>query len=128
MLKSRGEGSAPAFCKANRDCWRRFVARDCLASSPSAAVRRGRANRFARVVQTLKHEVLNGLCVVSERHLDHILRVGAVWYNHRRGHSGRDHLPPVRDEEDPPVLDLAKHKLVRRTELGGHLKSYRAVA
>jgi len=37
-------------------------------------------------------------------------------------------LPPVRGEEDPPVVDLAKHKLVRYTELGGHLQSYRATA
>jgi len=81
-----------------------------------------------RVIQTLKHEVLNGFRVVNEQHLDYILRVGTDWYNHRRGHSGRDHLPPVRDEEEPPVVDLAKHELVCHTELGGHLKSYRAAA
>ncbi|TVP97262.1 MAG: hypothetical protein EA381_15505 [Planctomycetaceae bacterium] len=81
-----------------------------------------------RVIQALKHEVLNGFCVVSEQHLNCILRVGADWYNHRRGHSGRDHLPPARDEEDPPVVDLAKHKLVCHTELRGNLKSYRVAA
>jgi len=36
-----------------------------------------------RVIQTLKHEVLNGFCVISERHLDHILRRAADWYNRR---------------------------------------------
>jgi putative transposase len=41
-----------------------------------------------RVIQTLKHEVLNGFCVVSESHLDRILRIGADWYNRRRGHTG----------------------------------------
>jgi len=81
-----------------------------------------------RVIQTLKHEVQNGFCVVNERHLDHILRVGTDWYNKRSGHSGRDHLPPVRDEEDSPVVDLTTNKLVCHTELGGHLKSYRAAA
>jgi putative transposase len=81
-----------------------------------------------RVIQTLKHEVLNGFCVVSEQHLNHILRIGADWYNKRRGHSGRDNLPPVRDSGDPPVVDLKTHKLVCHTELGGHLKSYRAAA
>jgi hypothetical protein len=65
-----------------------------------------------RVIQTLKHEVLNGFCVINERHLDHVLRIGADWYNRRRGHSGRDHLPPVRDESEPPVVDLAKDKIV----------------
>jgi putative transposase len=79
-----------------------------------------------RVIQTLKHEVLNGFCVINERHLDHILKIGADWYNRRRGHSGRDHLPPVRDEGEPPIVDLAKHRIVCHAELGGHLKSYHA--
>jgi putative transposase len=81
-----------------------------------------------RVIQTLKHEVLNGFCVINKQHLDHILKIGADWYNNRRGHSGRDHLPPVRDSDHPPTVDLAKHKLICYTELGGHLKSYRAAA
>jgi putative transposase len=81
-----------------------------------------------RVVQTLKHEVLNAFCVVSERHLDHILKTGADWYNRRRGHSARDHLPPVRDEGEPQAVDLIRHKIVCHTELGGYLKSYRAAA
>jgi putative transposase len=81
-----------------------------------------------RVIQTLKHEVLNGFCVVSERHLNHILRVGADWYNQRRGHTGRDHRPPIRDHDQPPIVDLARRALVCHTELGGHLKSYRPAA
>lgn len=81
-----------------------------------------------RVIQTLKHEILNGCCVVSERHLDHILRIGADWYNHRRGHTGRDHLPPIRDDDQPLTVDLTKRVLVCQTDLGGHLKSYRQAA
>jgi putative transposase len=80
------------------------------------------------VIQTLKHEVLNGFCVVSEKHLDHILRRAADWYNYRRCNSARGNLPPVRDEGDPPVIDLKKAKIVCESELGGHLKSYRAAA
>jgi hypothetical protein len=34
----------------------------------------------------------------------------------------------VHEHDDPPVVDLAKHKLVCYSELGGHLKSYRAAA
>ncbi|WP_149495356.1 integrase core domain-containing protein [Roseiconus lacunae] len=81
-----------------------------------------------RVIQTLKHEVLNAFCVVSEKHLDHILRISQEWYNRRRGHTGRDHLPPVCDEGEPTVVNLSQHKAVCQTELGGHLKSYRAAA
>jgi putative transposase len=89
-------------------------------------------SQTAKVVQNKtavdKHDVLNGFCVVSEQHLNHILKIGADWYNKRRGHSGRDHLPPIRDEGEPPKVDLAKNNFVRHTELGGHLKSYRAAA
>jgi len=81
-----------------------------------------------RVIQTLKHEVLNGFCVVSERHLDHILKIGADWYNRRRGHTGRDHLPPLRADDQPATMDLKERRIVCHTELGGHLKSYRAAA
>jgi putative transposase len=79
-----------------------------------------------RVIQTLKHEVLNAFCVVNEKHLDHILRVSQDWYNHRRGHTGRDQLPPVRSQGTPRVVDLTKQRLVCHTELGGHIKSYHA--
>jgi len=37
-------------------------------------------------------------------------------------------LPPVGDDGEPPVVDLNKHKIVRHTELTGHLKSCRAAA
>ena len=79
-----------------------------------------------RVIQTLKHEVLNGFCIVSDSHLNHILRTAQQWYNHRRGHSACNHLPPIRESDTPATLDLVKHQLVCVEELGGHLKSYRA--
>jgi len=81
-----------------------------------------------RLVQTLKHEVLNGFCVVSERHLDHILRRAADWYNHRRCHSARGNLPPVRDSDVPPIVALKEQTSICASELGGHLKLYRAAA
>jgi putative transposase len=93
---------------------------DCANPLCKAFVERG--------IQTLKHEVLIGFCGINQRHLDPILQIGADRYNHRKGHSGRDHLPPVRDEGDPPVVNLVKHKLVCHAELGGHLKAYRAAA
>jgi putative transposase len=81
-----------------------------------------------RVIQTIKHEVLNAFCIVSDKHLNRLLSVTQDWYNHRRGHSARDHLPPIRDSESPPKIDLSKHKLLCVEELGGHLKSYHAAA
>ncbi len=81
-----------------------------------------------RVIQTLKHEVLNGFCIVSNQHLDVILSTAADWYNHRRGHTAREHLPPVRDDDPPKAVDVTLHKVVCLQELGGMLKSYRRAA
>jgi hypothetical protein len=52
----------------------------------------------------------------------------ADWYNYRRCHSAPRNLPPVRNEGDPPVINLKKAKVVCESELGGHLKSCRAAA
>ena len=81
-----------------------------------------------RVIQTIKHEVLNGFCIVSNRHLDHILRTTMKWYNERRGHSARNNLPPVRIDDPPVLKSFPEGKIVCDSELGGHLKSYRRVA
>ncbi len=35
-----------------------------------------------RVIQTIKHEVLNAFCIVSDAHLAHLLGVTQNWYNH----------------------------------------------
>lgn len=63
-----------------------------------------------RFVQTLKHEILNAFCVVNEQQLDHILSRGMDWYNNRRCHSERANGPPVRDEAEPAVIDLATRR------------------
>ncbi|MGB7326659.1 MAG: integrase core domain-containing protein [Rubripirellula sp.] len=81
-----------------------------------------------RVIQTIKHEVLNAFCIVTNAHLDGILRTTESWYNKRRGHSSRDHLPPIRDEAVTLPTKFSKDRIVCDSELGGHLLSYRQVA
>ena len=81
-----------------------------------------------RVIQTLKNEVLNAFCVVSETHMDHMLRVSQDWYDHQRGHSARGNLPPIRKTDSPPTTDLKTTRIDCHKELGGLLKSYRAAA
>jgi len=82
-----------------------------------------------RVIQALKYELLDAFCVVSEGHLNYILRMSQEWYRHRRGHSARDHLPPLcLDDVPTKPIDLRREKIVCDKELGGHLKSYRRVA
>lgn len=81
-----------------------------------------------RVIQTIKHEVLNAFCIVTNEHLDGILRTTQSWYNQRRGHSSRDHLPPIRDDSVTVPIKFCKVQVVCDSEIGGHLLSYRPVA
>ncbi|MBB3206220.1 putative transposase [Rhodopirellula rubra] len=77
-----------------------------------------------RVIQTIKHEVLNAFCIVSNAHLDHVLKETSIWYNTERCHSARDHLPPVRDGDPVATVKFRKEHVVCKDRLGGHLKSY----
>ena len=78
-----------------------------------------------RCLKTVAEDVF---CMVSNSHLDYLLNVTQGWYNHRKGHSARDHLPPIRESNSPPTIDFSKQKLAYVEELGGHQKSYRDAA
>ncbi len=77
-----------------------------------------------RAIQTLKHECLNAFVIVSQKHLNYIVREFQAWYNHERGHSARDHLPPACEQKPQPVKTLKPSDVACSTRLGGHLKAY----
>ena len=77
-----------------------------------------------RVVQTLKHEVLNEFVIVSEKHLNDICREAQVWYNHERGHSARENLSPGWSERPEEVQTIKLMDVACSTRLGGLLKHY----
>ncbi len=77
-----------------------------------------------RVIQTLKHEVLNEFVVVSEQHLNHICREAQDWYNNERGHSARENLPPSWQQRPEPVQTIKLKDVACSTRLGGLLKHY----
>ena len=77
-----------------------------------------------RVIQTLQHEALDRVVVVSERHLNVITRHLQDCYNNQRLHSARDHLPPGWDDPPAPNNTVSPHEIVCTTCLGGILKSY----
>lgn len=81
-----------------------------------------------RVIQTIQSEVLDGMVIVGEKHLNHILSVTQDWYNNLRSHSARDHLPPGWNK--PPKVDNTAQpsKIVCTTRLGGLLNSYSRLA
>ncbi len=77
-----------------------------------------------RVIQTIQSEILDGIVLVGERHLNHILNETATWYNAERSHSARDHLPP--GWNNPPKVDntAVPSEIVCTARLGGLLNSY----
>ncbi len=77
-----------------------------------------------RVVQTLKHEVLNEFVVVSEKHLNDICREAQTWCDNERGHSARKNLPPDWSEQPEEVQTIKLNDVACSTRLGGLLKHY----
>jgi len=77
-----------------------------------------------RVIQTIKHEVLNAFIVTGEQHFNHILKTAQAWYNTERSHSSRDHLPPGWDKPPDPNNTAQPSEIVCTTRLGGLLNSY----
>lgn len=74
-----------------------------------------------RVVQTLKHEVLNEFVVVSKQHLNHICRETQDCYNNELGHSARENLPPDWKQRPEPVQTIKLNHVTCSTRLGGLL-------
>ncbi len=59
----------------------------------------------------------------GQRHLDHIASEWVMYYNTRRSHMVREHLPPVREmPEEVPKLD--RDQIVVRSYVGGLVKSF----
>ena len=57
----------------------------------------GRCERF---IETIKLECLVKFIIFGKRHLDYLVAEFVEYYNTRRSHMERDHLPPIREEPD----------------------------
>ncbi len=79
--------------------------------------------RCERVIQSLKYECLFKFILFGQRHLDHILSEWVSYYNTRRAHMERDHLPPIREAPEE-VLKLDRDQIVVRSYVGGLVKSF----
>ena len=72
---------------------------------------------------TSKLECLNKFIVFGKRHLDYLVSKFASYYNTRRAHMERDHLPPIR--EVPEVVEtLTLEQIEVRSYVGGLVKSF----
>ena len=80
----------------------------------------GRVERF---VQTIKYECLFKFILFGKRHLDHVVSEFVDYYNGKRSHMERDHLPPIREAPDE-VATLARDDIEIRRYVGGLVQSF----
>jgi transposase InsO family protein len=79
------------------------------------------------VIGTLRRELLDRTLILSERHLDLVLREYLTHYNGHRPHQSRRQRPP--DSETQPVGDVADLRSVRRKPVvTGLINEYRNAA
>ncbi len=81
----------------------------------------GRRERF---IETIKLECLRKFIVFGKRHLDYLISEFVTYYNHRRSHMERGHLPPIREAEPEEVETLKLNEVVVKSHVGGLVKSF----
>lgn len=81
----------------------------------------GRVERFG---QTLKYECLFKFILFGKRHLDHVVAEFVDYYNRRRSHMERGHLPPMRKRAPKSVRKLSRDKIEVRSYVGGLVHSF----
>ncbi|RLT20843.1 MAG: transposase [Planctomycetota bacterium] len=80
----------------------------------------GRVERF---IQTIKYECLFKFILFGQRHLDHIVSEFVDYYNGRRSHMERGHLPPIQVvPEEVPKLN--RDQIMVRSYVGGLVQSF----
>jgi putative transposase len=81
----------------------------------------GRCERF---IETIKLECLSKFIVFGKRHFDHLNSEFVTYYNMRRSHMEREHLPPLREEEPVEVDTLSLNQIEVKSYVGGLVKSF----
>ena len=80
----------------------------------------GRCERF---VLTIKSECLSKFIIFGKRHLDYLISGFTEYYNRKRPHMERDHLPPLRDEP-AEVATLRMDEVQVKRYVGGLVASF----
>jgi putative transposase len=80
----------------------------------------GKCERF---IETIKLECLRKFIVFGKRHLNFLTSEFTTYYNTRRSHMERDHLPPVRKVPDE-VETLTMEQIEVKSYVGGLVKSF----
>ena len=81
------------------------------------------------MIGTLRHELLDKILVVNERHLRRILTTYLHHFNTARPHRTLAQLTPAQTEtHPPPLINLADHQVHRKPILGGLTSEYHIAA
>ena len=80
----------------------------------------GRVERF---VQSIKYECLFRFILFGRRHLDYVVASWVDYYNTRRSHMERGHLPPIGKPPDE-VVSLTRDRIEVRSYVGGLVQSF----
>ncbi len=83
--------------------------------------------RCERVIETIKLECLAKFIVFGKRHMDYLISEFTTYYNTRRSHMERDHLPPIRDVPDE-VKTLTMDQIEVKSHIGGLVQSFERTA
>ncbi len=75
-------------------------------------------------IQTIKYECLFRFILFGERHLDSVVSELGHYYNPRRSHTERGHLPPIRKRAPKVVRRLSREKVEIRSYVGGLVQSF----
>jgi putative transposase len=76
-----------------------------------------------RWIRTVRTECLDHLLILSERHLERVLRTYVAYYNERRPHQGLDQQCPI-----PLAPPSEAGAIVQRAVLGGLIHDYECQA
>jgi len=79
--------------------------------------------RCERVIETIKLECLAKFLIFGKRHTDYLISEFVTYYNTRRSHMERDHLPPIRDVPEE-VQTLTIDQIEVQSYVGGLVKSF----
>jgi len=80
----------------------------------------GRCERF---ILTIKSECLQKFILFGQAHVNYIVRSFVTYYNARRSHMEREHLPPIR-EKPTEILEFQRDSVEMKSYVGGLVKSF----
>ena len=89
-----------------------------LVASPNL---NGRVERF---VQSIEYDRLFRFILFGKRQLDYVVSEWVQYYNKKRSHVERGHLPPIRKWAPKAVRKLSRDKIEVRSYVGGLVQSF----